>query len=169
MFAKAARPGILVPRRWRLPLGKRNSNMALHRDIHWVGKQWAVTGSGMQAVDQKRKGKFDIDISRLWEDGLLESMQSLNWLNLEDFSKGLSLARARFPDSSPKAAPPRPKVAPLPDSLAVDPPKPAVEPLRPTVEPLKPAVAQPLERKFEMRIDGWPAKFLRPWRVRLRR
>lgn len=129
--------------------------MALHRDIHWVGKQWAVTGSGMQAVDQKRKGKFDIEISRLWEDGLLESMQSLTWLNVEDFGKGLALARARFPEPARKAAPLREQVA-RPQHSG-------------TVEPPKPAVAQLANRKFEMRIEGWPAKFVRPWRVRVRR
>ena len=51
--------------------------MALHRDIYWVGKQWAVTGYGLQAVDQKQKGKFDIEASRLWEDGVLEKLQFL--------------------------------------------------------------------------------------------
>ena len=30
--------------------------MALHRDIHWIGRQWAVTGHGMQLIDQKLKG-----------------------------------------------------------------------------------------------------------------
>ncbi len=44
--------------------------MALHRDIYWVGRQWAVTGYGMQAVDPKLKGQFDIEASRLWDDGL---------------------------------------------------------------------------------------------------
>jgi hypothetical protein len=28
--------------------------MALHRDIYWVGRQWAVTGYGIQACDQKK-------------------------------------------------------------------------------------------------------------------
>ena len=37
--------------------------MALHRDIYWVGRQWAVTGYGMQAVDPKLKGQFDIEAS----------------------------------------------------------------------------------------------------------
>ena len=50
--------------------------MALDRDIHWVGRQWAVTGYGMQAVDQKLKGQFDIEASRLWEDGLSESLHA---------------------------------------------------------------------------------------------
>jgi hypothetical protein len=115
----------------------------------------------MQAVDQKRKGKFDIDISRLWEDGLLESMQSLTWLNSEDFSQGLALARARFPEPARKAAPPKEKVARPQDSGAV-------EPSEPPVGPPKLAVRQPVERNFEMRVQGWPAKFLRPWRVRMR-
>jgi hypothetical protein len=143
--------------------------MALHRDIHWVGKQWAVTGSGMQAVDQKRKGKFDIEISRLWEDGLLESMQSLSWLNSEDFSQGLALARARFPDPSPMAVPAKEKMAaPAKEKVARQQASAVVEPPKPAVEPPKPAVRQPVERKFEMRVQGWPAKFLRPWRVRMR-
>jgi hypothetical protein len=46
--------------------------MALHRDIYWVGRQWAVTGYGVQACDQKQKGQFDIDASRLWEEDVLE-------------------------------------------------------------------------------------------------
>ena len=42
--------------------------MALHRDIFWVGRQWAVTGFGLQAVDQRLKGAFDVEGTRLWED-----------------------------------------------------------------------------------------------------
>ena len=67
--------------------------MALHRDIFWVGKQWAVTGYGMQAVDQKQKSKFDIEASRLWEDDLLENLSEQRWFNAEDFNAGLSIAR----------------------------------------------------------------------------
>ena len=37
--------------------------MALHRDIHWIGRQWAVTGHGMQLIDQKLQGFFDIAIA----------------------------------------------------------------------------------------------------------
>ena len=50
--------------------------MALHRDIFWVGRQWAVTGYGMQACDQKQKSKFDIEASRLWDDDVLESLRA---------------------------------------------------------------------------------------------
>ena len=63
--------------------------MPLHRDIYWVGRQWAVTGHGMQAIDQRLKGIFDIDISRLWDDGVAESLRADSWLNAEDFAKGL--------------------------------------------------------------------------------
>jgi hypothetical protein len=41
--------------------------MALHRDIFWIGRQWAVTGHGIQAVDQRRHGAFDVDVPRIWD------------------------------------------------------------------------------------------------------
>jgi hypothetical protein len=142
--------------------------MALHRDIYWVGRQWAVTGLGMQAIDQKLQGKFDIDVSRLWEDDLPESLRAEKWFNPEDFGKGLVLARARYPQPPGQPAPtqraaaaqhaePVQQVAavhksasPAPDTGAVEPPK-------------------PLLQKFHMRIESCPAKFVPPWRVRLRR
>jgi hypothetical protein len=46
------------------PVKRTKKKMPLHRDIFWVGKQWAVTGYGVQACDQKQKGKFDIEIPR---------------------------------------------------------------------------------------------------------
>ena len=71
--------------------------MALHRDIFWVGRQWAVTGHGIQAVDQKQKGKFDIEASRVWQDDLAEPLRDEGWLNIEDFDKALAAARKQFP------------------------------------------------------------------------
>jgi hypothetical protein len=134
--------------------------MPLHRDIYWVGRQWAVTGLGMQAIDQKLQGKFDIDVSRLWEDDLPESLRAEKWFNPEDFSKGLVLARARYPQPpgqpAPKAAPAQEVAAaqksasPAPDGAPTEPQKPALQ-------------------KFHMRIESCPAKFVRPWRIRLRR
>ena len=85
--------------------------MALHRDIFWVGRQWAVTGFGVQAVDQRLKGAFDLEATKLWEDDLPQRMRALAWLNAEDFSKALELARARFPE------PPRKKGLPLVESV----------------------------------------------------
>ena len=72
--------------------------MALHRDIFWVGRQWAVTGFGVQAVDQRLKGAFDIEVARLWDDDLPQRMRALAWLNADDFDKALRAARSRFPE-----------------------------------------------------------------------
>ena len=55
--------------------------MALHRDIFCVGRQWTVTGLGIQAVDQRLKGAFDIEVCRLWEEGSIERIRAPAWLN----------------------------------------------------------------------------------------
>jgi hypothetical protein len=124
--------------------------MALHRDIYWVGRQWAVTGYGMQAVDPRLKGQFDIEASRLWEDGLSDSLNAGGWLNAEDFAKALSVAQARYPQ------PPREVPEPSQESAL------GLNNGAPTEPP------EPLVPRFAMRIEHWPAKFLRPWRARLR-
>lgn len=115
--------------------------MALHRDIFWVGRQWAVTGYGLQAVDQRQKGKFDIQASRLWEDGALASVRAEKWINIDDFDKALSVARKQFPEPPRKGTSRHEKATPPP----------------------------PAAQKFDMRIEGWPAKFVRPWRIRISR
>jgi hypothetical protein len=74
--------------------------MPLHRDIYWVGRQWAVTGYGMQAIDQKLNGIFDIEVSGLWDDSLSERMHALKWLNAADFDKG-----RRGPQALPATGP----------------------------------------------------------------
>src|SRR5215813_7620866 len=99
--------------------------MALHRDIFWVGRQWAVTGFGVQAVDQRLKGAFDVEAAKLWEDDLPQRMRALAWLNAEDFNKALELARARFPE------PPRKKGLPLVESVLELIPPAAPEPSKP--------------------------------------
>ena len=132
--------------------------MPLHRDIYWVGRQWAVTGYGMQAIDQRLNGIFDIEVSRLWEDSLAERMYALQWLNVADFDKGLAAARRHYPDPDRKTAPSEESVSPLKeesvfglkDGAAAEPPKPAAE-------------------TFDMRIEGLPAKFVSPWRIRRQR
>jgi hypothetical protein len=126
--------------------------MALHRDIYWVGRQWAVTGYGMQAIDQRLKGKFDIETARLWEDGLLESMHAREWVNIEDFNKGLSVARTHFPAPPGKAA-----------SALVAPPPPRDSVTR-TDKPAE-NPEHPLPADFVMRAENCRAKFLSTWRV----
>src|ERR1700758_398229 len=98
--------------------------MALHRDIFWIGRQWAVTGFGLQAVDQRLKGAFDVESARLWEDDLPQRMRALAWINANDFNKALDLGRGRFPN------PPR-RSLPLVESV-LD----LIQPV--TSEPLKP-------------------------------
>ena len=140
--------------------------MPLHRDIYWVGRQWAVTGHGMQAIDQKLNGVFDIEVSGLWDDSLSERMHALKWLNAADFDKGLAAARKHYPDPDRQAAPPEESVSRakeesvsrlneesvsrLKDGAAAEQPKPAAE-------------------TFDMRIEGLPAKFVSPWRIRRQR
>ena len=94
--------------------------MALHRDIHWIGRQWAVTGHGMQLIDQKLQGFFDIEVIRLWDESLIASMHAKEWLNAADFDKGLAVARARFPQSTLP-------VTPRPEAVSA----PAIKPLPP--------------------------------------
>jgi hypothetical protein len=64
--------------------------MPLHRDIFWIGKQWSVTGYGMQAIDQKLKGQFDIEVFRIWDDDLHDALSDEKWFNAGDFDKGLA-------------------------------------------------------------------------------
>jgi hypothetical protein len=42
----------------------------LYRDIFWLGRQWAVTGFGIQAIDPKLEMHFDIETTRIWEEDL---------------------------------------------------------------------------------------------------
>jgi hypothetical protein len=143
--------------------------MPLHRDIYWVGKQWAVTGYGIQACDQKQKSKFDIEAIRLWEAGALESVRAERWLNIEDFEKALAVARKRFPE------PPRQEVAPKRNVM--DPIETVLKETNLKEVDLKAAgltkspmeQPKPMVQKFDMRIENWPAKFVPQWRVRIRR
>jgi hypothetical protein len=124
--------------------------MALDRDIYWVGRQWAVTGYGIQACDQKQKGQFDIEASRLWEDGVQERVRALKWLNSEDFDKAISIARKYYPEPA--------RTTPLPE-------KPVSQPDDKVPSPESP---KPVVRKFEMGTEGLRAKFLPVWRIRTR-
>jgi hypothetical protein len=164
--------------------------MPLHRDIHWIGRQWAVTGHGLQLIDQKLQGFFDIEVSRLWDDDLIETMHAKDWLNTADFDKGLAVARARYHQPQNAVTPPREMapspaiepVAPLPPVAKLEAPEAPEAPkpeqrdpveLPPTVAELQPpATATPVPAEppsppltlFQMRYEG-RARFIRPWRV----
>ena len=133
--------------------------MALHREIYWVGRQWAVTGYGIQACNQKQKGQFDIEGSRLWEAGALERLRTEAWINLEDFEKAIEVARKYYPEPPRTAAKPEPRFPELKQLDLKATPK--------TENPVEaPSVAT---QKFELRIESCPAKFVRTWRIRVQR
>ena len=128
--------------------------MALHRDIHWIGRQWAVTGYGMQLIDQKLKGFFDIEAIRLWEDGLIEAMHAKDWLNRADFDKGLTIARTRYSPAQGNVtqplqatvlpAPANGRSAPMPQAAKPKEPKSeAPKPEEPKLQKLDPIVTVP--------------------------
>ena len=137
--------------------------MALHREIFWVGKQWAVTGYGLQACDQKQRGKFDIEASRLWEDGLLERLRAERWLNAEDFGKALAIARERYPEPQQKAPSKKRALEPIETVPQQTKPKKTRVREKPAEEP------KPTAQAFSMRIESWPAKFVSQWRIRIKR
>ena len=158
--------------------------MALHRDIFWIGRQWAVTGHGMQLIDQRLTGAFDIEVVRLWDDDLIARMRAKEWLNAADFDKGLAVARTRHPQpqagSTSVIAPPVPAIEPIappppPEAPKFEMSKPErsapvhpSQPVEPQVLESPPPVAiEPPKQEspdLQMKIDGG-AKFARPWRV----
>ncbi len=120
--------------------------MALHRDIFWVGRQWAATGAGIQAVDQRLRGVLDIDVARLWDDDLVQSRRAKPGVNTEDFDKALMMARDRFPQA-PASAP----IVAQSEALR------AIE-SSPTENPVVPAMT--------LRAEGRLAHFLQQWHIR---
>lgn len=120
--------------------------MALHRDIYWVGRQWAATGAGIQAVDQRLRGVLDIDIARLWDDDLVQSRRSKPGVNVEDFNTALEAARTRFPRAPAHAA------------IDLSPAPPAAT--------APPAAGPPVPPAFVLRTEGKLARFLPQWRIR---
>ena len=168
--------------------------MALDRNIYWVGRQWAVTGLGIQLVDQRLKGAFDIEASRVWAEDVPERMRAYAWLNAEDFNKALSVARERFPAPPKKRLPlvesvleliqpalaeePKP-VAPAPiaaaparETVPIEPPAQvtsiapvAAAPARETV-PIEPPAPLARTAPLALRVDSASAKFLPQWKVR---
>jgi hypothetical protein len=141
--------------------------MALHRDIFWIGRQWAVTGFGLQAIDQRLKGAFDIEAARVWDDDLTDRMRAHAWLNAADFDKALSVARTRFPEPPRKALPLVDSVLELIQPSAAEPSRAAVAapasvpPEDPVASDLPPPAAMPA-----LQASGRLAHFLPQWRVR---
>src|ERR1700739_3383296 len=103
--------------------------MALHRDMYWGGRQWAVTGFGIQAIDQRLKGSFDIETARVWDDIAVERTRALAWLNTADFDKALEMPRARHPEPPHRKLPLVESVLKMIQPAAPEPGKVAPSPL----------------------------------------
>jgi hypothetical protein len=123
--------------------------MSLHSDIFWVGRQWAVTGAGIQAVDQRLRGVLDIGVARLWDDALVQSRRAKPGVNAADFDTALTTARERFPKIPVETPDADPIVAQL-EALGV------IE--APVLSPVVPAM--------QLRAEGRLARFLPQWRIR---
>jgi hypothetical protein len=144
--------------------------MALHRDIYWVGRQWAVTGFGIQAIDQRLKGNFDIETSRVWDDIAVERIRALAWLNAADFDKALEIARARHPEPPRKKLPLVESVLKMMQPAAAEPKTAAPPPLVAEAAEDEPAAVAPAPMRVDplpaLRMEHASAKFLQMWRVR---
>jgi hypothetical protein len=144
--------------------------MPLHRDIFWVGRQWAVTGFGVQAIDQRLKGAFDIEASRVWEDDLTERMHAQPWLNAADFDKALTVARTRFPEPPRKTLPLVDSVLELIQPAPAELPKPATPSPQAGATVSEHAEAEPAEPRMPalppLHAEGRLARFLPQWRIR---
>jgi hypothetical protein len=144
--------------------------MALHRDIYWVGRQWAVTGFGIQAIDQRLKGSFDIEGPGVWDDVTVERTRGLAWLNAADFDRALELARARHPEPPRKKLPLVESVLEMIQPAAAEPEKMVSLPLAAETRAEQPAPMAPLPVRVDpvmaVRTAQVSAKFLQTWRVR---
>jgi hypothetical protein len=153
-------------------LAMRTRAMALDRNIYWVGRQWAVTGLGIQLVDQRLKGAFDIEASRVWAEDVPERMRAYAWLNAEDFNKALSVARERFPAPPKKRLPLVESVLELIQPALAEEPKPvapvpvAATPAREAVPVEPPAPLVRTAPALALQIDHASAKFLPQWKIR---
>lgn len=129
--------------------------MALHRDIYWVGRQWAVTGYGLQLIDQRLKGVFDIEIDRLRDQRVLDAMRARDWLKAEDFEKAVTAAHKRFPEASEPCLDPKSKPAlPVETLLRLSEP---VAPVPATLPPTPPSIPQ-LRTESEIAKADLPSK-----------
>jgi hypothetical protein len=144
--------------------------MALHRDIYWVGRQWAVTGFGIQAIDQRLKGSFDIEMAGVWDEIAVERIRALAWLNAADFDKALEIARARHPEPARKKLPLVESVLKMIQPAAPEPQKVATPPLVAEAAEEEPASVEPAPLRVDplpaLRMERASAKFLQMWRVR---
>jgi len=122
--------------------------MALHRDIYWLGRQWAVTGYGLQAIDQRLKGIFDVEAAKLWNPGVLDALRAHDWVNSVDLDNAIAATRKRYPEPLRKAVTPVVEAPPRLSDLVA------------------PERAKLAAAVLELRAQGELAKFAPQWRIK---
>jgi hypothetical protein len=79
----------------RYEAGSHVRDRKLTKPIYWQGRQWAVTGYGIEYRD----GNYPIEDSRIWEEedgyGWVRHMAEKEWVDLPDFAEALRIARRR--------------------------------------------------------------------------
>ena len=80
--------------------------MVLHRDIFWLGRQWAVTGYGIQLVSNKHGMRFDVAAADIGRDDLDALMHNEPWFDAADFAEAVAVARRRAEESPQAFQPP---------------------------------------------------------------
>jgi hypothetical protein len=73
----------------------------LSKPILWQGRQWAVTGYGVEARD----GCYAVPRRNLWDNdfrhGWIMHMAEKNWVDLADFTEALRVARRHYAPRRP--------------------------------------------------------------------
>ena len=149
--------------------------MALHRDIYWVGRQWAVTGFGIQAIDQRLKGSLTSRSPGCGTTIAVAAHARACLAQCRGFRQGAGPGAWALSEPARKKLPLVESVLELIQPVGGEPPKPATSIVEamPIMETrrcgavpagieLPPAKAQPLN----LRIERASAKFLPSWRVR---
>src|SRR5258708_29623751 len=111
-----------------------------------------------------QQGPCTIESRRLWEDRARKGMSAGAWSTAEDFGKARAAARKFFPEPPRKAPPPEERVLGLIETVLKETSSKETGLKESSTEVPKPAV-----QNFDMHIDGWPAKFVPQWRIRIKR
>ncbi|MGX9392515.1 hypothetical protein ACWX0K_20590 [Nitrobacteraceae bacterium UC4446_H13] len=54
-----------------------------------------MTGYGIQAVDQKRFGQYDVEVARIDDQEVIGALEAFGWFDVEDFREAVRQAKRR--------------------------------------------------------------------------
>lgn len=73
---------------------------ALTEPVFWRGREWAVTGYGIEKLD----GRYAIKRSDIWEAHgawtIVNHMEEKGWVDMSDFKTALRIAKIFFPNKN---------------------------------------------------------------------